>query len=73
MAATSTSGAVGTVDRVIRFAIGVAFLLGTFICPWAVEQGVWMQVIFFVVGVAGVGTAVARFCPVYRALGICTG
>lgn len=65
---------VGTVDRTIRFLLGVALLLSPFLPSLAVfftGWGVWK----FAVAAAGlvlIATAVFRVCPAYLLLGIRT-
>ncbi|MEE4298220.1 MAG: DUF2892 domain-containing protein [Pseudomonadales bacterium] len=54
---------VGTIDRILRLAIGLALLAIVFVgpqSPWG-----WM-------GVVPLATAVLGYCPAYRLLGICT-
>lgn len=51
---------VGSADRAIRFAFGVALIGASFFYSW------WLSV----VGVVLVGTAVLAWCPPYALLGI---
>ena len=78
--ATSMKGAVGTADRVIRAVLGIALLVYAVFYAGAPEAadaaaagGVsTLQVVLGIVGVVLLGTAAARFCPLYRVLGVCT-
>lgn len=65
---------VGSLDRTLRFILGAALLavpflpqLAGFFAAW----GIWKFVIA-AVGVVLIGTALFRFCPAYRLLGIRT-
>ena len=59
---------VGTVDRIIRAAVGLAALLGAF----ALGSGSIAFVLLMVVGAILLVTAAVGFCPLYRVLGIST-
>ena len=54
---------IGTVDRVLRIVVGLA-LLGLFA---AGSIGAWG-----LIGIVPLGTALVRFCPLYRLLGVST-
>jgi len=54
---------VGTVDRVIRIALGVALLALVFIGPRT-----WLGL----VGLVPLATGLVSFCPLYRIVGIRT-
>ena len=58
---------VGTVDRMIRAAVGIALVLGALAvgAPFA-------RTLLGLGGVVMLGTALAGFCPVYRLLGLST-
>jgi hypothetical protein len=60
-----TAANVGTVDRVIRLILGVLLLglYGALESPWKY---------FTLLGLVLVATALSRFCPVYRLLGLST-
>lgn len=68
----SSRGAVGATDRTIRFALGFAFVLFPFVCPWAAAQGPAVQIAGGLFGAVLLATAWLRACPIYRALGLCT-
>lgn len=58
---------VGTIDRVIRAAVGIALVLG------ALAVGAPLaRTILGLGGVIMLGTALVGFCPVYRVLGLNT-
>jgi len=65
---------VGSIDRTLRFLLGVALLVAPFLLPLAgylAELGAWR----FVIAAAGVvmlATAIFRFCPAYTLFGIRT-
>lgn len=69
---SETSGGLGGLDRVIRVVIGLILLGFAFFCPWAAELGSAVQWISGIVGGILVATAAMRFCPIYRAMGICS-
>ena len=54
---------VGTLDRVLRIVVGLGLLSLVFVGP---------QTLWGLVGLIPLGTALIRFCPLYRILGICT-
>jgi hypothetical protein len=58
----------GTVDRIIRAAVGVAALLGAF----AMGSGSVAFVLLLVVGAILLVTAAVGFCPLYRVFGMST-
>jgi len=63
---------VGTVDRVLRAALGLVLLwLALFSGIPAVSAG-WVQILLSVVGVVMLIVAAVRVCPVYSVLGIRT-
>ncbi len=68
----SRAGSVGTIDRVVRFSLGVALILMALFCPWAASFGPVMTWGAGAVGAVLVLTAAARFCPLYRMLGVCS-
>ena len=65
---------VGSIDRSLRFILGIVFLASPFLPPFAgffAAWGVWK----FALSAAGVGmlaTAAFRFCPLYTLFGIRT-
>lgn len=65
---------VGSLDRTIRFIAGAALLASPFLPAFAgffAAWGVWKFAVA-AIGVVLIGTAVFRFCPAYRLLGIRT-
>ncbi len=65
---------VGSLDRTLRFILGAVLLAGTVsaeACRILRAWGIWKCVIA-AVGVVLIGTALFRFCPAYRLLGIRT-
>jgi len=67
-----SSGRVGQADRAARVALGLVLLGFATLCPWAAAQGAAVQWISGIVGAVLLVTALARWCPLYRALGICS-
>jgi hypothetical protein len=63
---------VGTTDRTLRLIAGLILLALTWIAPIAVFHGATAVWIVTVVGLIMVGTALFRFCPLYRLLGMNT-
>ena len=65
---------VGSIDRTLRFLLGVVLLVAPLLPPLAghvAELGAWR----FVIAAAGVvllATAIFRFCPAYTLFGIRT-
>ena len=65
---------VGSLDRTLRFVVGAVLLVASFLPPLAgffAAWGVWKFAVA-AVGVVLIGTALFRFCPAYRLLGIRT-
>ena len=68
------SANVGSVDRILRFVIGVVALIFAFAYgPYAGGEWGMERILLTVVGVIMLGTAAIKFCPLYRILGVCTG
>jgi hypothetical protein len=57
----------GTIDRVVRAAVGIALVLGAMAAGAPLVKG-----ILALGAVIMVGTALAGFCPLYRVLGLNT-
>ncbi|WP_386679696.1 DUF2892 domain-containing protein [Loktanella sp. R86503] len=60
---------VGTTDRMLRLIAGVILLAVTWIAPIAVFHGAAAVTIATIVALVLIGTALFRFCPLYRLLG----
>jgi len=56
---------VGTIDRAIRFALGLALLCLLFILDGGIKY-------IGLIGIVPLATALLRFCPLYVPLGIST-
>lgn len=55
---------VGTIDRALRIAVGLALLALVFVGP---------KTLWGLIGLVPLGTALIGFCPAYRLLGMRTG
>lgn len=66
------SANVGTLDRVLRFVVGVLLVIAPFATQIAVFQGQIATIISVVVGAVLVLTALMRVCPLYSLLGMRT-
>jgi hypothetical protein len=65
---------VGSLDRTVRFGLGAVLIVLPFLPPLAgffAAWGLWKLAVA-AVGVVLIGTALFRFCPAYRVLGIQT-
>lgn len=65
---------VGTLDRTIRFVVGLALAATAFAPPlsgWVAALGAWKYALT-VWGFMMLATAALRFCPAYTLLGIST-
>lgn len=65
---------VGSLDRTLRFVLGVALLVALFVPPFAgffAAWGLW-KLALVAAGVVMLATALFRFCPAYRLLGLRT-
>ena len=65
---------VGSLDRTLRFVLGVFLLVAPFLPMFAAFFAAWgpWKFAVVVVGVVMIGTAALRFCPLYTLLGIRT-
>lgn len=65
---------VGSVDRALRFALGIALLVAAFVPPLAGMVAGWgnWKYALTVIGLVMLATALFRFCPAYALLGIRT-
>ena len=65
---------VGSLDRAVRFALGVMLIAAPFVQPTAdyfVAWGLWKYAVV-TVGFLSFGTALFRFCPAYTLFGVST-
>lgn len=60
---------VGQTDKVVRFILGVAFIVGGILL---VQSLLWLAIIFFALALITVVTATVNLCPIYMMLGIST-
>ena len=64
---------VGTVDRLLRFLIGLAALALVFVGPIAASGAWgWERIALIVAGVVMLATSAIKFCPLYRIFGLRT-
>lgn len=65
---------VGTLDRILRFALGAVLVAAAFVPPVAEFVAPWGSWKYALTawGVVMLGTAALRFCPAYTLLGIRT-
>ena len=63
---------VGSIDRILRLVIGLALVILPLIQVPAIWGNGLIMVIAMVVGLVLVLTALMRFCPLYRLLGMNT-
>lgn len=61
---------VGTVDRIVRFLIGLALILVPFVSGWAIFSNMLWTIVSIIVGLVLVATAAFGSCPIYAALGL---
>lgn len=59
---------VGSTDKVIRFALALAAVVGAYVAGFMTVAGILLLVVGAVLAV----TAVTGFCPIYRMLGMST-
>lgn len=63
---------VGSADRILRAIIGLVLIVGTLIPSLPLTSAPVLQAIAFIVGLVLLLTAVVRFCPLYRLIGVST-
>jgi len=63
---------IGTIDRILRFVLGVVLIAAPFVGNLAFFQSTLATVITVVVGIVLVATSAMKFCPMYRVLGMNT-
>jgi membrane-bound ClpP family serine protease len=61
---------VGTIDRLIRLAIGVILVALPFVGNLPVFDAAWATVLSVIVGLVMLVVSATRICPVYAVLGI---
>lgn len=62
----------GSIDRVLRLILGVALIAAALLSGWTVFESVALTWVVTVVGIVLIATALFRFCPLYRLLGVKT-
>lgn len=63
---------IGTADRMIRIVVGLALILAPMMTALAIYGSGTMRIASIVVGAVLVVTALVRFCPLYRVIGVKT-
>lgn len=63
---------IGSADRILRAIIGLVLIVGTLIPSLPLASAPMLQAIAFIVGLVLLLTAVVRFCPLYRLIGVST-
>ena len=63
---------VGTIDRGLRFILGLVLLAAPFVSGIALFDSTAATLISVIVGLVMVGTSAMKFCPLYRILGVQT-
>ncbi len=63
---------VGQIDRVLRLALGALLILAPFALAPEMFVDPALKYGALVVGGVLAATALVRFCPIYRLLGVCT-
>jgi len=63
---------VGTIDRGLRFILGLILLAAPFVSGMALFASSTATIISVIAGLVMVGTSAMKFCPLYRILGVQT-
>lgn len=63
---------VGSIDRVFRFVVGLGLIIAAFLPGVGLAATPLLQWGAAIIGVVLVGTALMRFCPLYRLFGLST-
>lgn len=63
---------IGTIDRVLRFALGIILLAAPFVSGMALFGSGLATAISVIVGLVMLGTSAMKFCPLYTLLGVRT-
>lgn len=66
------SANVGNIDRALRFALGIVLIVLPLLNMPAIWSSSLMSYGSMLVGLILAGTALFRFCPLYRLLGVST-
>lgn len=66
------SANVGSIDRTIRLVAGFILIILPFLSSSAFLSGPIMTWFLMAVGLILIATAILRFCPIYRVLGVQT-
>lgn len=62
----------GTADRVVRFIVGIVLLLAPVFDAFGITASTPLVVASVLIGLVLLATAVFRFCPLYRLIGVST-
>ncbi len=62
----------GTIDRVIRLALGIVLLAAPFVSGIGILQSGTGMAVSLILGLVMVATSAIKFCPLYRVFGIRT-
>lgn len=63
---------IGSADRILRAIIGLGLIVGILIPSLPLASAPVLQAIALIVGLVLLLTAVVRFCPLYRLIGVST-
>jgi len=63
---------VGTIDRILRFVLGAVLIATPFVYPAEMWNDPIWRYGAIAVGVVIFATAIIRFCPAYRLIGVST-
>lgn len=64
---------IGTIDRILRLAIGTTATALVFVGPIAASGSWgWERIALGAIGAIMIGTSMVKFCPLYRILGLRT-
>ena len=63
---------VGSIDRVIRLIVGLVLIVAPLLNMPAIWSNAQLAYVAMAVGLVLAGTAIFRFCPLYRLLGLST-
>ena len=62
----------GTIDRILRLAIGILLVLAPFVGQISLLQSGGATALSVIVGLVLIATSALKFCPLYRIFGIRT-